>query len=199
MRDLDETDLEILELLLSNARRPYSEIGERVGLSAPAVSDRVARLEEAGVINRFTIDVDRSQLRSGIPVLVTLDITDARHDLPSVKGALVNAGAVEHVFTTAAGALVVAARVPDTDVVGWLDALLDDAAVEVVDVALLTAVDWSPDLGGAEFALTCAECGNTVDSEGTATRLDGDRYQFCCPSCEARFVERYEELQQGAA
>jgi DNA-binding Lrp family transcriptional regulator len=46
MRDLDETDLEILQLLLSDARRPYSDIAETVGLSAPAVSDRVSRLRE---------------------------------------------------------------------------------------------------------------------------------------------------------
>ncbi|WP_245180805.1 Lrp/AsnC family transcriptional regulator [Haloarcula amylovorans] len=67
MRDLDETDLEILQLLMSNARRPYSDIADIVGLSAPAVSDRVARLQEMGIINRFTLDVDGSQLRKGIP------------------------------------------------------------------------------------------------------------------------------------
>ncbi len=39
MRDLDETDLEILQLLMSNARRPYSDIADIVSLSAPAVSD----------------------------------------------------------------------------------------------------------------------------------------------------------------
>jgi DNA-binding Lrp family transcriptional regulator len=58
MRDLDETDLEILSLLAEDARRPFSEIGERVGLSGPAVSDRVTRLEETGVIQGFTVDVD---------------------------------------------------------------------------------------------------------------------------------------------
>ena len=51
MRDLDETDLEILQLLLSNARRPYSDIADVVGLSPPAVSDRVSRLQETGRIN----------------------------------------------------------------------------------------------------------------------------------------------------
>jgi len=59
-------------------------------------------------------------------------------------------------------------------------------------------VDWSPNLGGTEFALTCAQCGNTVDSEGTSTRIDGELYQFCCPSCETRFTEKYNRLQQDA-
>ncbi|MFC6725497.1 Lrp/AsnC family transcriptional regulator, partial [Halobium palmae] len=60
MRDLDDTDREILRLLLANARRPYSDIAEHVGLSAPAVSDRVERLQELGVVRGFTLDLDRS-------------------------------------------------------------------------------------------------------------------------------------------
>jgi len=74
MRDLDETDLEILSLLAEDARRPFSEIGDRVGLSGPAVSDRVTRLEETGVIKRFTVDVDRTKLRAGVPVLVDVEL-----------------------------------------------------------------------------------------------------------------------------
>ncbi len=50
MRNLDETDLEILELLTEDARRPYKEIAEQVGLTPPAVSDRTSRLEDQGII-----------------------------------------------------------------------------------------------------------------------------------------------------
>ncbi|WP_435345745.1 AsnC family transcriptional regulator [Haloarchaeobius sp. HRN-SO-5] len=198
MRDLDETDLEILQLLMSNARRPYSDIADAVGLSAPAVSDRVARLQEMGIINRFTLDVDHSQLRKGIPVLLTLDVSSDGPGVASTKDVLLNEGAVEHVFTTAEADLVVFARVPDHDVASWLDDTLEDGTIADFGVTLLAGADWSPDLGETEFALTCAQCGNTVDSEGTATRIDGELYQFCCPSCESRFEEKYEQLQQGA-
>ena len=198
MRDLDETDLEILRLLMSNARRPYSDIADVVGLSAPAVSDRVARLQEMGIINRFTIDIDRSQLRKGIPVLLTLDVASDGPGVASIKDVLLDEGAVEHVFTTAEADLVVYARVPDNDVASWLDDTLEDGAIADFGVTLLAGTDWTPDLGGTEFALTCAQCGNTVDTEGTATRIDEELYQFCCPSCESRFEEKYEQLQQGA-
>jgi DNA-binding Lrp family transcriptional regulator len=197
MRDLDGTDLEILQLLLADARRPYSDIADVVGLSAPAVSDRVSRLREVGVIRRFTLDVDRSQLRAGTPVLVTLRIA-ADADLQSVRGTLLATDVVEHVFTTAAGDLVASARVPEPDVAGWLADVLDEGVVADVDVTLLSGTEWSPTLEGVTFALECAECGNTVDSEGTAARIDGDLYQFCCASCEARFTERYESLREGA-
>src|SRR6056297_1947594 len=101
MRDLDETDLAILQLLMSDARRPYSDIADVVGLSAPAVSDRIARLQEMGLIQRFTLDIDRSQLRKGIPVLLTLDVGSDGGTVSSIRETLLEADAVEHVFTTA--------------------------------------------------------------------------------------------------
>lgn len=197
MRDLDETDLEILQLLMSNARRPYNDVAEAVDLSPPAVSDRVARLQERGIIRGFTLDIDRSQFRKGIPVLVTLKIASTR-DVSSVKETLFDTGAVEYVFITAEADIVVYARVPDNDVANWLDDIFDEGTIDNFEVKLLAGSDWSPNLGGMEFALSCAQCGNTVDNEGTAARFDGDLYQFCCPSCEARFGERYEQIQKGA-
>jgi DNA-binding Lrp family transcriptional regulator len=74
MCDLDETDMETLSLLAENARRPFSEIADEVGLSGPAVSDRIGRLEESGIIRHSTIDVDRAQLRAGVPVLIQMKL-----------------------------------------------------------------------------------------------------------------------------
>lgn len=198
MPDLDETDLEILKLLLSDARRPYSDIADVVGLSAPAVSDRVERLQEIGVIDRFTLDVDRTQLRGGIPVLITLEVAPGALDIESIKDSLLDDGAVEHVFTTAERDLIVFARVPDNDIASWLTDTLEEGVVEDFEVTLLAGADWSPDLGETEFALSCSQCGNTVDSEGSTRRIGGELYQFCCPSCESRFTEKYDQLQQDA-
>jgi Lrp/AsnC family leucine-responsive transcriptional regulator len=197
MHNLDETDFKILQLLMSNARRPYSDIADTVGLSAPAVSDRVAKLQEMGVINRFTLDIDRSQLRGGIPVLITVNVVSGGFDIASIKEALLDDGAVEHVFTSAEANLIIYARVPDNDIAGWLTDTINEDAFDSFEVTLLAGADWTPDLGGTEFALSCAQCGNTVDSEGTESRIDGELYQFCCPSCEARFEDKYNQLQQG--
>lgn len=182
---------------MANARRPYSEIAELVDLSPPAVSDRVTRLQEAGVVRRFTLDIDRSQLQKGIPVLISITDPSEEDSIQSIKETLLDTGAAEHVFTTATADLVVSARVPDTDIAGWLVDTLDDVSVES-EVILLSDADWSPNLGDTVFALTCVQCGNTVDSEGTAVHIDGDLYQFCCSSCETEFEEKYERVQQQA-
>lgn len=196
MPGLDETDLEILDSLMADARRPWSAIAEEVDLSPPAVADRVERLQDAGVIRRFTLDLDRSQLRSGVPVLVTLQPAGGAAD--DVRAALRGEDAVEHVFTTAEGDLVCVARVPDGDVPSWLAEGLGEAAVADYAVTLLTDAEWTPSLGGTEFALTCAECGNTVTSEGETARLGGDLYHFCCGSCAGRFTERHERMADAA-
>jgi len=196
MRDLDDTDFEILELLRSDARRPYSEIADIVDLSAPAVSDRVARLEERGIIRRFTLDIDHSQLEGGVPVLIELEVASQRSG--DVRETLLETTVVEHVFTTATSEILVTARLSDTDVSGWLDTVCPTVELETVAVTLLSEIDWLPSLDNAAFGLTCAECSNTVDSEGVSTRIDGTLYDFCCPSCEARFEETYDEIQQGA-
>ncbi|MFB6354454.1 MAG: AsnC family transcriptional regulator [Halobacteriales archaeon] len=196
MRDLDETDAEILQLLVADGRRPYSDIADAVDLSAPAVRDRIDRLCEVGVIRRFTVDVDRSKLRAGVPVLATVEV--APGDVDRVRTALAEADGVEHVFVTADARVVVQARVPNGDVGGLLEDRVGLDAVRGFEVDLLTAVEWAPRVADTDFALECAECGNTVTAEGEASRLGGTLYHFCCASCQARFEDRYDELAADA-
>jgi len=196
MRDLDETDLEILSLLAENARRPFSEIGDEVGLSGPAVSDRVTRLQEAGVLRRFTVDLDRGQLRGGVAVLIEVELPpDA---LESARERVHDADAVEHVVVTAGGDLTVSARIAARNVREWVQRRFEGVAVDDYAVTLLDDAEWTPTVDGVEFALTCAECGNTVDSEGETARVDGEAYHFCCSSCRSRFEERYRRMAEGA-
>lgn len=196
MSQLDEIDMAILSQLAENARRPYSDIGDEVGLSGPAVSDRVTRLQEAGIIENFTIDVDRAQLRAGVPVLVQLVLPS--ESLDAARTRVRDADGVEHVFVTADGDLWFYARIEAGNVRSWLESLLTDVAITDHTVTLVDDFEWTPSIDGIEFALTCAECGNTVDSEGETTRIDGDIYHFCCPSCVTRFEERYRELEEAA-
>ena len=59
---MDRTDYQILNLLQADSRTTLKTIGDRVGLTAPAVSERIRRMEEKGIIKRFTINIDRNCL-----------------------------------------------------------------------------------------------------------------------------------------
>jgi len=196
MRGLDDTDREILRLLAEDARRPYSEITEAVDLSAPAVSDRVDRLREVGLIRRFTVDLDRSLLQDGVPVLVT--VTAHPGTGADVCEGLGDVEAVESVFRTVDDRVVCTATVPEGDIQGALVDVLERDAVRDHDVRLLADRAWTPGFDTAELAPTCVECGNTVTREGETERLDDEVYHFCCGSCRDAFVERYGKLREGA-
>jgi len=60
--ELDETGRKILALLQREGRMPFSTLGRRVGLSAPAVAERVRRMEDVGLITGWRALVDRRRL-----------------------------------------------------------------------------------------------------------------------------------------
>ena len=64
--DLDDVDWHLLELLQADGRLTYSELGRRVALSGSAVTDRVRRLEERGVITGYAASIDTRKL--GLPI-----------------------------------------------------------------------------------------------------------------------------------
>jgi len=57
MKTLDEKDKKIIEMLLTDSRRPYREIADEIDLSESTVRKRVIKLQEEGIIERFTIKV----------------------------------------------------------------------------------------------------------------------------------------------
>jgi len=196
MRGLDDTDREILRLLLEDARRPYSEIADAVDLSPPAVSDRVERLQSIGLIRRFTVDVDRSMLEEGVPVLVTVDTSPGA--AARVREGLVGLDAVEYVFRTVDDRVVFTASAPGGEVGALVADAVEMGDVRDYDVRLLADSDWSPRLASPELAAECAKCGNTVDAEGETETLDGEVYHFCCSSCRDNFVEEFQRLSEEA-
>lgn len=192
MHELDDTDLDILQLLAEDARRPYSEIADRVGVSPPTVSDRVERLEELGVIERFTLDIDRTKLEDGVDVLLEVDTEPGRAG--AVSSQFDDLPVVQHVFTAVDDAVVLQATVPKEDVRAELLEPIDEADVVDWSIRLLSDVSWTPKVSGTEFALECDECGNTVTSQGESERIDGSLYHFCCRSCLDSFKDEYEAL-----
>lgn len=70
MIELDDINLDLLDLLQEHGRMSYRELGERVGLTAPAVTERIRKLEDAGVITGYQAVVDYEAL--GYPLLCVI-------------------------------------------------------------------------------------------------------------------------------
>jgi Lrp/AsnC family leucine-responsive transcriptional regulator len=69
---IDDTDRQILLQLQAEGRMSMSDLAKRIGMSAPSVKDRVRRLEDRGIIRRFTVDMDMAALGFNLEAIVRI-------------------------------------------------------------------------------------------------------------------------------
>ena len=79
---IDAINRRVLEELLRDPRLTMSELGRRVGMSSPAVTERVRRLEETGVIRGYRIELDPTAL--GLPIAAYVRIRPNAGQLPRI-------------------------------------------------------------------------------------------------------------------
>ena len=70
---LDEIGRNLLSALQEDARLSYAELGRRIGLSPAATAERLRRLEEAGIITGYRVEIDREAI--GLPVLAIVRLS----------------------------------------------------------------------------------------------------------------------------
>jgi len=75
--NIDETSLKILGLLQENARTSYTEIGQKIGMSSSSVKERVQKLEETGVIEKYTVKLSNEKLGFPITAITLWKCADA--------------------------------------------------------------------------------------------------------------------------
>jgi len=102
---LDDVDLSILEQLVGDARASQRRIAREVGMSPPAVAERIARLERTGVIRGYRAEIDRSLLGFSLVAYVSVvaenalkvpeDVLGALAALPEVEEATIVAGSMD--------------------------------------------------------------------------------------------------------
>ncbi|HEV2890877.1 MAG TPA: Lrp/AsnC family transcriptional regulator [Frankiaceae bacterium] len=113
--NVDSVDRSLLAALRANARATYAELARVVGLSAPAVHDRVRRLESAGIVTGYHAAVAPVALGLGVSALVGIyQRDDAEQD--DVATRLADVPEIEDCWFVAGDeAFVVKVRVPDVE------------------------------------------------------------------------------------
>jgi Lrp/AsnC family transcriptional regulator, leucine-responsive regulatory protein len=77
--ELDAISWKLIETLQHNARQSFAELGRKVGLSTPAVTERIHRLEDAGVITGYHASLNMAKV--GVPIRVLVRLTIPGGDL----------------------------------------------------------------------------------------------------------------------
>jgi Lrp/AsnC family transcriptional regulator, leucine-responsive regulatory protein len=109
---VDATDLRLVELLRANARLSYAELARQVGLSAPAVHERVGKLEASGVIRAYRADVAPESIGLGVTALIGI-VEDSTAETDDVLNALRRMPEIESCyFMAGVESFLVKARVP---------------------------------------------------------------------------------------
>ncbi len=68
--EIDNVDLKILEILMKNAKKPYTEVAKQVYVSGGTVHVRMRKLEETGIVEGTTLNINYSKLGYDITVFV---------------------------------------------------------------------------------------------------------------------------------
>lgn len=71
---MDIIDAKILEVLKQNGRSTASDISKKVNLSIPAVSERIRKLEEANVIEQYTVKINREKMGYKLLAIIFVNI-----------------------------------------------------------------------------------------------------------------------------
>ena len=79
---LDSRNQKLLSALLKNPRASITDLARKVGLSAPATRERLLRLEEAGVIKGWRVELDPTAL--GFPIAILIRVRPMPGQLPKI-------------------------------------------------------------------------------------------------------------------
>lgn len=143
---LDRSDCSILHALQENGRDSFAEIGKMVGLSATSVSERIRRLEHAGVIEGYSVRLSAAKL--GYPVTAFILARPKGPDSRFVKVAGERPEILACHRVTGEFSFIAQAVVED---VAQLEALLNH--LEPASVHIVTLVVLSTSFDGRAIAL----------------------------------------------
>ena len=108
---LDNTDFKILEILQKNARTTASEIAEFVGLSVPAAAERIKKLSDAKIIERFTVKLAEKELGFDMCAFISVVNSSSEHYEEIISNALTNPAIMECHSVTGDGSHLLKVRV----------------------------------------------------------------------------------------
>lgn len=78
---IDQTDLNILAELQKDSRLSIRELSKKVNLSPPSVNERVKRMEDSGIIESYTIKINKKNLGIGMQCIVKVTLKSGEYEL----------------------------------------------------------------------------------------------------------------------
>ncbi|SFB08359.1 MULTISPECIES: Lrp/AsnC family transcriptional regulator [unclassified Bacillus (in: firmicutes)] len=99
---IDAIDKKIIDELSKNSRLSMSELGRRINLSSPSVTERVRQMESYGIIKKYTLEVDYEKL--GYPIQCLIEATVKNGDYKAFKSVIESLPNLEFCYRIAGNA-----------------------------------------------------------------------------------------------
>jgi Lrp/AsnC family transcriptional regulator for asnA, asnC and gidA len=133
---LDDLDRKILEKLRENAMKPFVKIAQELGVTEGTIRLRVKKLSGGGVIRRFTVDVEASNVGLPVVAFITLSVTPGK--IPEAAADIARIERVVEIHQThTLGDLLVKLRAKDLD---ELSEILANQLRKVRNVGVINAI-----------------------------------------------------------
>ena len=111
---IDNIDLLILNQLIQNARESASNIAESIGMSIPAVTERIKKLQDSGIIKGYSVEIDKQKLGMDVSAFITIISESSAYFEDVVKQADENMNVIGCYTTTGTGSHILHIEVENT-------------------------------------------------------------------------------------
>lgn len=179
MAQIDTLDEQILDALQDNGRLTMKALAERVGLSSPAMIERVRRLEERQVLTGYRAVVSPAALGRPLTALIMADVAAGDYQ-PFLERVQADPAVAEVLRTTGNATFVVKVHVADAAALESLvDGLSETGAHCTASLVLSSPVEWRPVVAPTGTARPRSRAGRRRGQRGasasTAPRRGGRR------------------------
>ena len=191
---LDKTDLRILRILQDDGRTTLSDVAAGADISVPTVRKRIERMTRLGVIERFTVRVNRSLFRGGVPVYLTIkaDKVESLAQKLSIWPEI-----VEVSVTSGVNNLICKAYVDDMEGFRDLMGRVGGLEAEVGSNIVLNSLK-EEDVFVVEpemiVGLACDTCRKEIQDHPISYTRHNREYYFCCQTCLKNFKRKMESF-----
>ncbi|AIY90277.1 winged helix-turn-helix transcriptional regulator [Geoglobus acetivorans] len=167
---LDEYDLKILELLRENSRLSYSDIGKALGMTRQTVKSRIEKLEQEGIIRKYTIEIEISAGKGNEFLAILNDVPDEKDFV--------------EIFRIGKRKYLVRALVEKADELAKLC-----EKYEFEQIFPVIERRRGNELSKIPLSFRCDYCGKEAFERPLMYKRHNRVYVFCCPTCLDMFRE----------
>jgi DNA-binding Lrp family transcriptional regulator len=191
--ELDNIDLTIVNELIKDGCLSLRDISRVTGLSAPAISSRIKRMKDAGIIKGTTVIIDRSKVSNGITVMLLI-----KCDPSKISNAVQELSSFEEITdvyrVSGSYSIMIKAEVENMDSMNVL--IEKTSGIQgVTEINTLIINEYTKErekpFKKLKVNLKCEYCGNPISGRPYEIEYLGVTRFFCCPTCLGEFKKKY--------